>query len=92
MEFIVEKPGNVHFSPAEEQANSTNRDKRRKNPSRLHRDKKHAEQRLARRAGSKLAQDASQIQQALNVIVKHADEPGEVALIQMFPLLQLRPR
>ena len=47
MEFSLETPGSSHFTPSEDNQDTSNRDKRRKNPSRLPCDKKRAEQKLA---------------------------------------------
>ena len=44
MEFSLETPGSSHFTPAEDNQDTSNRDKRRKNPSTLRHDKKRAEQ------------------------------------------------
>ena len=51
MEFSLEKPGNPHFTPAEDNQDTSKRDKWRKNPSTLRRDKKRSELRRARMAG-----------------------------------------
>jgi hypothetical protein len=75
MEFHLEKPGNLHFTPPDA---SAYRDTRRKNPSRLRRDKKRADQRQARMAGSAPAQAASQAQQAVGD-AERADQPGDVS-------------
>ena len=45
MDFHLEKPGSSHFTPGDDNQATSNCDTRRKNPSRLRRDKKHAEQR-----------------------------------------------
>jgi hypothetical protein len=39
MEFSLEAPGSLHFTPSEDNQNSSNREKRRKTPSTLRRDK-----------------------------------------------------
>ena len=47
MEFSLESPGSSHFTAPEDNQDTWKRDKRRKNPSTLRRDKKRAEQRRA---------------------------------------------
>ena len=51
MEFSLESPGSAHFTSPEDNQDTWKRDKRRKNPSTLRRDKKRAEQRRAQAAG-----------------------------------------
>ena len=51
MEFSLETPGSSHFTPSDGNQDTLKRDKRRKNPSALRRDKKRSEQRRARLAG-----------------------------------------
>ena len=51
MEFSLETPGSSHFTPPGDNQDTWKRDKRRKNPSTLRRDKKRAEQRRAQAAG-----------------------------------------
>ena len=51
MEFSLESPGSSHFTAPEDNQDTWKRDKRRKNPSTLRRDKKRAEQRRAQAAG-----------------------------------------
>ena len=51
MEFSLETPGSSHFTPSDGNQDTLKRDKRRKNPSALRRDKKRSELRRARLAG-----------------------------------------
>ena len=51
MEFSLETPGCPHFTPSDDNQDTFKRDKRRKNPSTLRRDKKRSELRRARLAG-----------------------------------------
>ena len=60
MEFSLESPGSSHFTSPEDNQDTSNRDKWRKNPSTLRRDKKRAEQRRAQAAGP--VPDAGQAQ------------------------------
>ena len=47
MEFSLEAPGSLHFTPSDDNQNSSNREKRRKTPSTLRRDKKRSERHRA---------------------------------------------
>ena len=51
MEFSLETPGSAHFTPSDGNQDTLKRDKRRKNPSTLRRDKKPSELRRAQLAG-----------------------------------------
>jgi hypothetical protein len=61
MEFSLETPGSSHFTLAEDNQNTSNCNKRRKNPSTLHRDKKRAEQKDAQRASPRPDLAAGQV-------------------------------
>jgi hypothetical protein len=83
MELNLGAPGSSHFTPAEDNQNTSNRGKRRKNPSTLRRDKKRAEQNHAQRAG--LEPDAAdQVQLAVDEH-KRADQQGDVPKHQSDP-------
>ena len=47
MEFSLEAPGSLHLTPSDDNQNSSNREKRRKTPSTLRRDKKRGEKHRA---------------------------------------------
>ena len=76
MELNLGAPGSSHFTPAEDNQNTSNRDKRRKNPSTLRRDKKRAEQNRAQRAGLR-SDAAGQVQHAVEEH-ERADQHGGV--------------
>jgi hypothetical protein len=84
MEFSLETPGSSHFTTSEDNQDTSNRDKRRKNPSRLRCGKKHAERKLAQRAGQRPDLAAGQVQHAVEEH-EHADQHRDVSPHQSDP-------
>jgi hypothetical protein len=76
MELNVGALGSSPFTPAEDNQDTLNRDKRRKNPFTLRRDKKRAEQNLALMASPRPDPAARQVQHAVEEH-KHADQHGD---------------
>jgi hypothetical protein len=76
MELNLGAPRSSHFTPTEDNQDTSNRDKRHKNPSTLCRDKKRAKQNRAQRAGPQ-PDAVGQVQHAVEEH-ERADQHGDV--------------